>query len=101
METATTLSVDNIEPHLKPDLFITGYFVVAWSWDLVAYGTDRAWNRENPMRDQIGFGNQYSPKYLPVLLLEYRIVMVLVYFIFYPILLNNNAMRKSGILWPL
>mmetsp|Transcript_2565 Transcript_2565/g.5464 ORF Transcript_2565/g.5464 Transcript_2565/m.5464 type:complete len:478 (+) Transcript_2565:125-1558(+) len=74
----SSISFDDIEPHLKNTLFITGSFCCAWSWDLVSFGASHAWAGEDPMRDQIGFGNQRAPKLLVVLLLEYVIVCGLV-----------------------
>ena len=72
-----SLSWNDVVPHLKTCLFITGSFCIAWSWDLVAYGAAHAWNDENPMRpnDQLGFGDPYSPKRLPFLLLQYLLVV--------------------------
>ncbi|CAB9503278.1 expressed unknown protein [Seminavis robusta] len=66
-------SID-IVPHLRVTLFMTGSFCVAWAWCLVAYGVSHAWNGENPMQNEIGFGDERAPKYLPVLLLEYLFV---------------------------
>lgn len=69
------ISAQDVISHLRFTLFITGSFVVAWSWDLVLYGISHAWHDQNPMRDQIGFGDdKRAPKYLPVLLAEYLMV---------------------------
>lgn len=70
------ISLEDTTPHLRFTLFITGSFVIAWSYDLMLYGISHVWNGENPMRDQLGFGDddQHSPKYLPILLLQYLVV---------------------------
>lgn len=69
-----TRFAENILPHLKATLFITGAFVVAWSWDLVTYGASHALHNENPLRDQLSFGDQLGPQFLVILLLQYLIV---------------------------
>jgi hypothetical protein len=69
---------DDIWPHLYTTLFITGSFVVAWSWDLVLYGASHAWYGDNPLNNQLGFGDIRAPKHLAVLLLQYLLVCGLV-----------------------
>jgi hypothetical protein len=64
-------NIENVIPHLQITLFITGAFVVAWSWDLVVYATSHAWFGEDPLNHQLGFGNQRAPKNFIVLLAQY------------------------------
>ena len=65
----------DIWPHLRRTLFLTGAFATAWSYDLVAYGVSHAWANENPLRNQIGFASQQlAPQHLVVLLLQYLAV---------------------------
>ena len=71
--------VDDVMPHLRKTLFVTGSFCIAWSWNLVFYGASHAIYGENPMREQIGFGGENTSKnrYLAVLLCEYTILVCL------------------------
>jgi hypothetical protein len=66
--------LDDLWPHLRSTLFITGAFCTAWSWDLVYYGASHAWAGENPLQNQISFGDQKSPKHLLGLLFQYLLV---------------------------
>jgi hypothetical protein len=77
--------LEDVVPHLKMTLLMTGSFCIAWSWDLVAFGASHAWAGDNPMRDEIGFGNQRSPKIIYVLLLQYLLVTGLVAWLSYSI----------------
>lgn len=65
---------DDILPHLRSTVYITGAFCTAWAWDLVLYGVSHAWAGENPLKDQISFGKQLGPQHLVVLLLQYLVV---------------------------
>jgi hypothetical protein len=64
-------SIEDVIPHLQTTLYITGAFVVAWSWDLVVYSSSHVWYGEDPLDHQLGFGNQRAPKHLVVLLAQY------------------------------
>jgi len=67
-----------IKPHLKVTLFITGSFGVAWCFDLVLYSIAHIWHGKNPLRDEIGFGDdQLAPKFGWILFLEYLVVCAL------------------------
>ena len=79
--TAPPTTMVNVLPHLRSAVFITGAFCTAWAWDLVFYGASHAWAGENPLQDQISFGENQrggggstssaNPKHLLVLLLQY------------------------------
>jgi len=67
--------LDDILPHLKTTVSITGAFCTAWAWDLVYYGGSHAAARENPLHNQLGFAQQQrAPQHLMVLLLQYLLV---------------------------
>jgi hypothetical protein len=68
------VGLDHVIPHLQTTLFVTGAFCVAWSWDLVVYASSHAWFGEDPLENQLSFGNQRAPKYLIVLLAQYMVV---------------------------
>lgn len=70
----TDVGLENVIPHLQTTLFVTGAFCVAWSWDLVVYASSHAWFGEDPLDNQLAFGNQRAPKYLIVLLAQYMVV---------------------------
>ena len=81
--TTTSASIDEVISHLSTTLFITGAFVVAWSWDLVVYSASHVIvYGEDPLDHQVGFGGtsggsghgrhaEHAPKYLWVLLVQY------------------------------
>lgn len=66
---------DDIKPHLCTTLFITGSFLIAWSWDLALYGFSHLLNGVNPLQEQLGFGNSVAPNELLLLVLEYAVVV--------------------------
>jgi hypothetical protein len=66
-----SIGLEAVLPHLQTTLFITGAFCVAWAWDLVVYAISHVWFGEDPMDNQLAFGNQHAPKQLWVLLLQY------------------------------
>jgi hypothetical protein len=70
-ENKPSIGLEDVLPHLQTTLFITGAFIVAWSWDLVVYAISHVWFGEHPLDNQLAFGNQHAPKYLWVLLLQY------------------------------
>jgi hypothetical protein len=65
---------EDIVPHLRSTLYITGAFCTAWSWDLAVYGASHVYYKENPLDEQLSFGNQRGPKHLIALLLQYLLV---------------------------
>lgn len=67
-------NIEDILPHLRTTIFITGAFVVAWSWDLVVYALSHVWFGESPLDNQLAFGNKHAPKHLWVLLTQYLVV---------------------------
>ncbi len=68
------IGLDDVIPHLQTTLFVTGAFCVAWSWDLVVYAISHVWFGEDPLDNQLAFGNQRAPKHLIVLLAQYLVV---------------------------
>ena len=69
-----TVTIDDILPHLRATIYITGTFCTAWAWDLAFYGASHALAGENPLQDQLSFGNQRAPKHILDLLLQYLAV---------------------------
>lgn len=65
------IGLEDVLPHLQTTLFFTGAFCVAWSWDLVVYAISHVRYGEDPLDNQLAFGNQHAPKHLIVLLLQY------------------------------
>lgn len=69
------MTTDDVKPHLCTTLFITGSFLIAWSWDLALYGASHLLNGTNPLQEQLGFGNRVTPNNLLVLIVEYVLVV--------------------------
>eukprot|EP00934_Nitzschia_sp_Nitz4_P000479 Nitzschia sp. Nitz4//scaffold99_size76975//42114//43541//NITZ4_005577-RA/size76975-processed-gene-0.52-mRNA-1//1//CDS//3329560853//479//frame0 len=65
------IAADDIQPHLKETLFITGAFCIAWSWDLVVYSISHIIWGEDPLTNQLAFADQPGTKNLLVLLAQY------------------------------
>lgn len=76
MTTAASVTWPDVAPHLRTTLYMTGCFVVAWSWDLVCYGLSHVRAGTNPLQQQIGFvvHDVSSPTAAPWLLLHYLVV---------------------------
>ena len=65
---------DELKPHIQTTLYFTFAFVVAWSWDLVAYGISHVTHGMNPLQNQLSFGDHPTPNHIVILLLEYLMV---------------------------
>ncbi|KAG7337433.1 hypothetical protein IV203_034507 [Nitzschia inconspicua] len=65
---------DQIQPHLTTTLYFTLAYITAWGWNLVVYGVSHVLNGENPLQDQLSFGDHSATKHLAVLVLEFLMV---------------------------
>jgi hypothetical protein len=81
LRSLSSVTLQDVLPHWQAALFLTATFGTAWAWDLVLYGASHAAARENPLREQTGFGNNgrhehRAPQHLAVLLLYYLVACV-------------------------
>ena len=68
------IGLETVLRQLQTTLFVTGAFCVAWAWDLVVYAISHVRFGEDPLDNQLAFGNQHAPKYLAELVLQYLVV---------------------------